>query len=54
MNVWPGYEYNNYRWEYAGEYCQVVRELWENGVSNFKGKHFQYDDLRMGRSQTIT
>ncbi|AII08186.1 LLM class flavin-dependent oxidoreductase [Rhodococcus opacus] len=48
MNVWPGYEYNNYRWEYAGEYCQVVRELWENGVSNFKGKHFQYDDLRMG------
>ncbi|WP_028655119.1 LLM class flavin-dependent oxidoreductase [Nocardioides sp. J54] len=48
MNVWPGYEYNNYRWQYAGEYCQVVRELWEKGVSNFKGEHFQYDDLRMG------
>jgi pyrimidine oxygenase len=48
MKVWPGYEYNEYRWKYAGEYCQVVRDLWENGVSNFKGEHFQYDDLRMG------
>lgn len=48
LHSWPGYDYNNYRWEYAGEYCQVVRELWEDGVSNFKGKHFQFDDLRMG------
>lgn len=48
MKVWPGYEYNEYRWQYAGEYCQVVRELWENGVSNFHGEYFQYDDLRMG------
>lgn len=48
MNVWPGYDYNGYRWEYAGEYCQVVRELWEKGVSNFQGKHFKYTDLRMG------
>lgn len=48
MKVWPGYEYNNYRWQYAGEYCQVVRDLWENGVSNFQGEHFQYEDLRMG------
>lgn len=48
MKVWPGYEYNSYRWEYAGEYCQVVRDLWLNGVTNFQGKHFQYEDLRMG------
>lgn len=48
LNTWPGYDYNQYRWEYAGEYCQVLRELWETGVSNFKGKHFQFDDLRMG------
>lgn len=48
MNVWPGYEYNEYRWRYAGEYCQVVRELWEKGVSNFQGEFFQYEDLRMG------
>lgn len=48
MKVWPGPEYNQYRWEYAGEYCQVVRELWEKGVCNFQGKHFQYEDLRMG------
>ncbi|MET9262566.1 LLM class flavin-dependent oxidoreductase [Amycolatopsis sp. NPDC004079] len=48
MKVWPGYEYNSYRWQYAGEYCQVVRELWEKGVSNFQGEYFQYEDLRMG------
>ncbi|MFI2478477.1 LLM class flavin-dependent oxidoreductase [Nocardia xishanensis] len=48
LKVWPGYEYNNYRWRYAGEYCQVVRELWENGVTNFQGEYFQYEDLRMG------
>jgi pyrimidine oxygenase len=48
LNVWPGYDYNSYRWEYCGEYCQVLRELWETGVSNFKGKYFQFDDLRVG------
>ncbi|MGC4251723.1 MAG: LLM class flavin-dependent oxidoreductase [Sphingobium sp.] len=48
LKTWPGYDYNNYRWEYAGEYCQVVRDLWENGVTNFKGKHFQYEDVRVG------
>ncbi|MBF6245666.1 LLM class flavin-dependent oxidoreductase [Nocardia elegans] len=48
LKVWPGYDYNNYRWQYAGEYCQVVRELWENGVTNFQGEYFQYEDLRMG------
>lgn len=48
LNTWPGYDYNSYRWEYCGEYCQVIRDLWENGVTNFKGKHFQFEDLRMG------
>lgn len=48
LNVWPGYDYNNYRWEYAGEYCQVVKDLWRNGVTSFKGKHFRFDDLRVG------
>lgn len=48
MKVWPGCEYNEYRWQYAGEYCQVVRDLWEKGVCNFQGKYFQFEDLRMG------
>ena len=51
LNIWPGYEYNSYRWEHAGEYCQVVRELWEKGESNFQGKYFQYKDLKMGPTQ---
>ncbi len=48
LNVWPGDDYSIYRWEYCGEYCQVLRELWESGVSNFQGKYFQFEDLRMG------
>jgi pyrimidine oxygenase len=48
LKVWPGYDYNQHRWEYAGEYCQVLRELWEKGVTSFQGKYFQYEDLRVG------
>ncbi|MGQ7937532.1 LLM class flavin-dependent oxidoreductase [Paraburkholderia sp. D1E] len=48
LKVWPGYDYNEYRWEYCGEYCQVIRELWQTGTSSFKGKYFQFDDLRLG------
>lgn len=48
LKVWPGYDYNQYRWEYCGEYCQILRELWETGVTNFQGKYFQFNDLRVG------
>ena len=48
LNVWPGDDYTTYRWEYCGEYCQVLHELWDDGVSNFQGKYFQFEDLRMG------
>ncbi len=48
LGVWPGYDYNEYRWEYATEYAQVLTELWRDGVTNFQGKHFQYTDLQMG------
>ena len=48
MNVWPGYDYNHNRWQYAGEYCEVLHQLWETGVTNFHGDYFQYDDLRVG------
>lgn len=38
MNVWPGNEYFGYRYDYAEEYVQVMKELWANGSSDFKGK----------------
>jgi pyrimidine oxygenase len=47
MGVWPGNQYYGYRYDYAEEYVRVLRELWEAGRSDFKGKHFQMDDCRL-------
>lgn len=47
MNIWPGNAYFGYRYEYATEYIQVMKDLWANGVSNFKGKHFTMTDCKM-------
>ncbi|TVY73253.1 Pyrimidine monooxygenase RutA [Lachnellula suecica] len=47
MNIWPGNAYFGYRYNYATEYVQVMKDLWSNGVSNFKGKHFTMTDCKM-------
>jgi alkanesulfonate monooxygenase SsuD/methylene tetrahydromethanopterin reductase-like flavin-dependent oxidoreductase (luciferase family) len=43
----PPYGFNRYRYEYATEYVQVMKELWTKGQSDFKGKHFKMDDCRL-------
>jgi pyrimidine oxygenase len=47
MNIWPGDEYFGYRYDYASEYVQVMKELWSEGRSDFKGDHFQMDDCHL-------
>ncbi|KAA2317308.1 pyrimidine utilization protein A [Pseudooceanicola sediminis] len=47
MGVWPGDEYFGYRYEYASEYVQVMKDLWSDGTSDFKGKHFTMDDCKL-------
>ena len=47
MGLWPGDEHFKNRYEYATEYVQVMKDLWETGVSNFKGQFFQMDDCRL-------
>ncbi|RDW76175.1 putative pyrimidine monooxygenase RutA-2 [Coleophoma crateriformis] len=47
MGLWPGDKYFGYRYEYATEYVQVLRDLMDTGVSNFKGKHFTMNDCKM-------
>ena len=44
MGLWPGDEYFGYRYEYAREYVQVLRELWATGRSDFSGRFFRLDD----------
>jgi pyrimidine oxygenase len=47
MGLWPGDDFFGYRYAYSSEYVHIMRELWETGVSNFKGEHFQMDDCRL-------
>jgi pyrimidine oxygenase len=48
MGLWPGDQYFEQRYDYAEEYVTILRELWENGVSDFKGRFYQLDDCRLG------
>ena len=47
MGLWPGDEYFSRRYDYAGEYVHILRELWEKGVSDFKGEFFKMEDCRL-------
>src|ERR1700737_1218151 len=47
MGLWPGDEYFGYRYDFSSEFVAVMRELWEKGVSNFKGRHFTMNDCRL-------
>lgn len=47
MGVWPGDEYFSERYDYSTEYATILRQLWQDGVSDFKGKYFQLDDCRL-------
>lgn len=47
MNVWPGDWYYEKRYDYATEYVTIMQQLWADGVSDFKGEHFQMDDCRL-------
>ena len=47
MGIWPGDDYFAHRYEYLAEYVQILRELWETGRSDLKGRFFQMDDCRL-------
>ncbi|KAL2829313.1 pyrimidine monooxygenase ruta [Aspergillus pseudoustus] len=48
MGMWPGDAYFGHRYEYATEYVQVMKDLWERGTSSLKGKHFTMEDCKLG------
>ena len=47
MGLWPGEAHFQNRYSYATEYVKVMKDLWETGVSNFKGDYFQMDDCKL-------
>jgi pyrimidine oxygenase len=54
MGLWPGEQHYKDRYNYLAEYTQVLRELLETGVSNFKGQYFTMDDCRVSPRATGT
>ncbi len=47
MGLWPGDDYFGHRYDYSTEYVQVMKELWDTGASNFKGRFFQMNECMM-------
>ncbi len=46
MGIWPGAEHYRRRYDYCAEYVTIMRELWAEGRSDFKGDFFRMDDCR--------
>src|SRR5258705_6144474 len=44
MDLWPGEDFYSYRYDYAGEYVHILRELWSQGRLTHRGKYFTLDD----------
>lgn len=47
QGLWPGNDYFGYRYDYAAEYVDVMKDLWANGRSNYQGKHFTMDGAQL-------
>lgn len=47
MNIWPGQEHFLNRYEFCAEYVTVMKELWETGQSDFKGRFLTMNDCRL-------
>jgi pyrimidine oxygenase len=43
MGLWPGDEHFDSRYDYATEYVSILKDLWDDGKSNLKGKYFEMD-----------
>lgn len=44
MGLWPGDEYYGRRYEYAGEYLRVLKEMWRHGSVTHHSEFFDLED----------
>jgi pyrimidine oxygenase len=52
MGLWPGEQHFEKRYDMLSEYAQILRDLWDDGVSNFKGDYFRMEDCRVSPRPT--
>jgi pyrimidine oxygenase len=48
LGEWPGDQHFETRYDHAAEFVTIMKELWEQGRSDFKGDYFQLDDCMLG------
>ncbi len=53
MGLWPGEAHYVKRYDMLSEYAQILRDLFETGVSDFKGQYFEMTDCRVSPKPTI-
>ena len=44
MDLWPGDQHYKNRYDFAGEYVSILKELWETGKCNRKSEYWKLDD----------
>lgn len=44
MGLWPGDDYYGHRYDYATEYVEILKALWQQGRATYKGRFFQLED----------
>ncbi len=47
MGIWPGDEFFAHRYQWLSEYVTVLRDLWDTGRSDFRGRFFTMTDCRL-------
>jgi pyrimidine oxygenase len=47
MGIWPGEVHFARRYDYCEEYVRILRELWRDGRSDFRGDYFRMQDCRL-------
>jgi pyrimidine oxygenase len=52
MGLWPGESHYRDRYNYLAEYATVLKELMEEGVSDFKGQYLEMHDCRVSPKPT--
>jgi pyrimidine oxygenase len=53
MGLWPGKEHFERRYQYCGEYVQVMRDLWSKGVCDLDGQFFQMKDCTLSPRPSV-
>ena len=53
MGLWPGEAHFSRRYDYSTEYVHIMKQLWESGLSDFKGEFFQMDNCKLSPPPSV-